>query len=438
MCIPADGDRTAVTETLSILEPEVLNADATAFRALMRHIREVDSEDSTILMVQIENEVGLLGASRDFSPQAESVFNGQVPGELVHTLSKSWDALHPSLRRNLSWFQFFTQNIGPNTSSWSQMFGDSLATNELFMAYHYALYVEHITRAGKQEYPLPMFTNVWQNYVDEDTDKSQPVVVGGGGRPGDYPSGGGVINVIDIWQEFAPSLDFIAPDLYLNDYEAVCAKYRHRGQPLFIPEQRRDEYGARRIWTAYGTYHALCASPFGIDTLDEAESPWTKHFGLLDQVSDQVLAAQACGRETYGFFFDEYNENSGVIDSRHVRMGDWHLTIERSFVFGKPSPGFGMIIHLSDARFLLVGEGFQVRFSSANQQAVFTGILSFIELVSVPNCSVLQAGRKLNGDETRSGQFVIMPVEAPDPGEFPISITIPARTRIAECEVYSF
>ena len=44
--------------------------------------------------------------------------------------------------------------------------------------------------------------------------------------------------------------------------------------------------------------------------------------------------------------------------------------------------------------------------------------------------------RRLNGDETRSGQFVIMPNDDPDYGGFPISITIPARTRIAECEIY--
>lgn len=44
--------------------------------------------------------------------------------------------------------------------------------------------------------------------------------------------------------------------------------------------------------------------------------------------------------------------------------------------------------------------------------------------------------RALNGDETRSGSAVVMPSEKPDYGEFPISITIPAGTGVAECEVY--
>lgn len=97
------------------------------------------------------------------------------------------------------------------------------------MAYHEALYVEQVAKAGKKEYSLPLFTNVWHNYADEDADKSQSAIVGGGEQPGDYQSGGAVVNVLDLWQHFAPSLDFIAPDLYLNDYNAVCWKYRHGG-----------------------------------------------------------------------------------------------------------------------------------------------------------------------------------------------------------------
>lgn len=43
----------------------------------------------------------------------------------------------------------------------------------------------------------------------------------------------------------------------------------------------------------------------------------------------------------------------------------------------------------------------------------------------------------LNGDETKSGRFVIMPGADPDYGGYPICVTIPARSRIAEVEVYA-
>lgn len=424
-----------IVDVLSIFHPAVVEADAAAFEMLMQHIKEIDQDHSTVLMVQVENEVGLLGDSIDAAPEPTKRFHDPVPEQLETMLIRSWELLHPSLKKNLRrWRQ---KSSHPGTCSWSETFGNSPQTDELFMAYHYALYVEQVAKRGKSKYSLPMFTNVWQNYADDDADRSQPIVVGGGGEPGDYPSGGGVVNVLDIWQHFAPSLDFIAPDVYLNDYAAVCAKYRHRGQPLFIPEQRRDEYGARRIWSAYGTHHALCTSPFAIDTLDPQKSPWKKHYHLLAQVADYVLAAQRKGDASYGFFFDNA-ENDETTPTQHlVPLGNWMLSIERSFTFGKPSPGFGMVIQIDVAKFLLVGEGFQVRFTSAIEDSVFTGILSFVEKVYDPQTKQLINGRLLNGDETRSGEVAIMPAEEPDLGDFPICITIPARTSMAECEVYA-
>ncbi|KAH7095297.1 glycoside hydrolase superfamily [Paraphoma chrysanthemicola] len=427
-----------VADVLSIFEPAVVEADAAAFKALLCHIRDIDHAHSTVLMVQVENEVGLLGDSRDASPTATARFNAPVPVELIDMIRTRWPDLHPSLKQSLLTFQQEYQFLEAGITSWPHALGDSSATDELFMAYHYAVYVEEVARAGKSEYPLPMFTNVWQNYADADTDKSQPVVVGGGGRPGDYPSGGAVINVLDVWQHFAPSLDFVAPDLYLNDYNAVCAKYCHAGQPLFIPEQRRDDYGARRVWSAYATYGALGASPFAIDSLDESDNPWRRHFGLLAQVSSSLLAARESNNDTYGFWFDEPVQHGQSAYEHHVVMGAWRLTIERSFVFGQQGSGFGMVVQLSESRFLLVGEGFQVRFASTRKESTFSGILSFVERERLPGTKQMVTGRSLNGDETRSGEVAIMPAQRPDLGFFPICITIPARTGVAEVEVYEF
>lgn len=76
-----------------------------------------------------------------------------------------------------------------------------------------------------------------QNYVGVDADSVFLTLAGSSGSPGDYPSDGGTSNVLDIWQRFAPNLDFIAPDICPNHYGAFCEKYRHRNQPLFIPER---------------------------------------------------------------------------------------------------------------------------------------------------------------------------------------------------------
>ncbi|RFU24064.1 hypothetical protein B7463_g12274, partial [Scytalidium lignicola] len=421
-------------DVVSIFHTEALNADTRAFSALMHHIKEIDQQYSTILMVQVENEVGILGDSRDASSLANKRFVETVPEAVVNHLSKNWDSLHPDLKVNLQVFKSSQKRNG----SWEDVFGKSNRTDELFMAYYYALYLEKIAAAGKAEYPLPLYTNVWQNYLGGDDDNQFPNVAGGGGQPGDYPSGGGVSNVLDIWQTFAPSLDFISPDIYLNEYSSSCAKYRHLDQPLFIPEQRRDDYGARRVWKAFGSYQAIGTSPFGIDTLEPATNPFTKHYGLLSKTKEYILEAHRNAGSSIGFYFDEILPDGRDISPPTIaEFGEFQVTINRSFVFGKPSVGSGILIHLGEARFLLIGWGFQATFKSLSPKSTFTGILSFIEKEVDETTGKLRTLRRLNGDETRSGKFCIMPSEDPDYGSFPICVTIPARTMIAEVEVYS-
>ncbi|KAL2213106.1 glycoside hydrolase [Sarocladium strictum] len=423
-------------DVLSLFHPEGREADAKAFEKLMAHIKEVDEDHSTVLMVQVENETGLLGDSRDGSAAAEGAFSEPVPSDLVQFLSEDWDALHADLKPNLKTFK--ERLSSSSGGDWESVFGKSAQTDELFMAYNYAHYINHVATRGKAVYPIPLYTNVWLDYVGDDSDNDFPLVAGGGGVPGDYPAGGATSNVLDIWQKFAPSLDFVAPDVYLTDYSATCNRYRHRNQPLFIPEQRRDEYGVRRIWIAYGTYAALGTSPFGIDTLEPATNPFTKHYGLLKSVAPIVLEAQRTPDSSVGFCFDELNEDGSDPSKPIIKhWGGYEVTIERCFVFGKAGTGSGMVIHQGDGKFLLIGWGFQVRAKALSPKATFTGFLRFEEkIVEDAETGKLRAGKWLNGDESRSGIFAMMPNEEPDYGGFPICVTIPARTMIAELEFY--
>ena len=272
-----------------------------------------------------------------------------------------------------------------------------------------------------------------------------PTVAGGGAKAGVYPSGGPVPHALDIWDIQAvgtDALDFIAPDLYLHDYEWVNQQYRYKKNPLFIPEQKADLAGARRTWLAYGTYGCIGCSPFGIDTvyMDQSEREgWKRTYGLLRSLSKTILTVQAERPESmFGFFFDEIdNKKSHQKDQWTRTFEDIHMEviIERSFVFGKPAPGSGLVIHQGDGKFLLVGSGFQATFRSTDSESTFTGILSSVEK-EIDGQGNLTTLRTMNGDETRSGMFAIMPNEDPDYGGFPISVTIPARTMIAELELY--
>jgi beta-galactosidase GanA len=60
------------------------DADARAFGALMRHIREVDGQQHTVLMMQVENETGVLGDTRDRSAVANRAYAGLVPAQLMN------------------------------------------------------------------------------------------------------------------------------------------------------------------------------------------------------------------------------------------------------------------------------------------------------------------------------------------------------------------
>lgn len=196
------------------------------------------------------------------------------------------------------------------------------------MADAFARYVAHVASASKSAYNLPLYTNAWLNFEDpallndEDGTDSQrraaggntPLVAAGGSKIGAYPSGGPLPHTFDIWKCHTRNvLAFLAPDLYLQDYDWMCRQYRHENQPLFIPEQRADEHGARRAWLGYGTYGCLGCSPFGIDSIDVKDSPFTETSGLLRSVSKYILDAQAENPdEMFGFFFDEIDgENPG-------------------------------------------------------------------------------------------------------------------------------
>lgn len=406
----------------------------------MRHINELDEGRDTVIMVQVENEVGLRGDSRDRSDIANTAFELPVPEHVVKRLEDEWDDLNGHIRNVLRSHR--KDDLFPRGEGWEGTFGSSQQVDELFMAYHYASYVDTVAQTGKDEYPLPMFANAWQP-------SSEVNAAGGGDTPGVYPSGGPVPSVLDIWQLFCPALDFFSPDIYMGDYDQVCQSYLHRGQPLFIPEQRRDEYGVLRIWSAIGNYGALGTSPFGIDTDHPDTSPFTSHFKLLDEVTPLILLARQRGQQTCGFFFDLYEPDSpDPSPPRSVRFGEWILHIHRAGVFGHPGSGYGMIIapqphdeardDHENAEFIFIGEGYQVEFEATNPDATFSSILSFKEKQMVDGKLVTE--RFLNGDETSSNgstrSVVRMPGPDPDYGGFPIAISIPSRTKIATCRPY--
>jgi Domain of unknown function (DUF5597)/Beta-galactosidase len=213
-----------------------LEADCKAFAALLSHIREIDERDRTVILVQVENEPGIVGPARDRSPEANKLFGGPVPSAFAAALGKS-----------------------PGT--WTQTFGPRFA-EEAFTTYYMARYIDSVAKSGKAAYPLPMYENVWMGgagtndrFYDFD-------------RPGDsYPSGGGQSHTIDLWKAAAPAVDLIAPDIYHRSsivYNVILSRYARRDNPLLIVETGRGIEFARYCFMAIGDYSALGFAQFGV------------------------------------------------------------------------------------------------------------------------------------------------------------------------------
>ncbi len=288
----ADGQS---VEILSAFGTETRSADARAFSALMRHLAKVDSRDHTVMMIQVQNEVGVLGDSRDRSSIANAAFTGPVaPGLLAH-LDEHRSELGSGLlaRWEINGFR--------DEGSWEQVFGTGIETDEIFMAWHYAQYIDAVAAAGKSEYRLPMFVNAWLSSIGS----TPGGWASGGQKPGEWPSGGPLPHTLDIWQAGAPHIDFLAPDIYQPDFQGWCRHYTRSGNPLFIPEMRSGEGGARQVFYALGEHDAVGVSPFAIDSVEVSDNnPLQQSYAVLRQIAPRILEAQ--GESTMvGFLLDE-------------------------------------------------------------------------------------------------------------------------------------
>jgi hypothetical protein len=373
-------------DSLTPLGEASLAADSKAYRALMRHIREADPQH-TVIMMQVENESGLLGDSRDRSALAEAVWNKPVPAELMNYLQKNKANLLPEVSK------IWGANGYKASGTWPEVFGTDAYADEIFMAWHVGRYIGKIAEAGKAELAIPMYANAW-------------LVQKEGQLPGGYPSGGPVSRVMDIWRAAAPKIDLLAPDIYLPDFKGVCASFTRSGNPLFIPEARAS---IPNLFWAIGQHAALGYSPFGIENLSE-DHPLGKAYEVLRGMVPVLTKYQPEGKVMVVV--------EGTERSQTVSMGGYKLAV--SFGGGgrrgpapptQPPPqappqapepaNYGLIINTAPDEFLFVGTGISVVFSADSPGPKIAGIGALDE--GRFDGGKWIPGRRLNGDESGGG-----------------------------------
>ncbi len=381
------------TERLSPFSTTVRDADARAFAQLMQHLHEVDAAAQTVLMVQVENEVGVIPESRDHSSAAEAAFAAPVAPVLLHYLLQHREALDPTLRA--AWEKAGARSAG----SWRELFGDGPLTDDLFMAWQFATYIEQVVVAGKAQYPLPMFANaalIRPNYL-----------------PGQYNSGGPLPHSLDIWHAGAPSLALLSPDLYFNEFAQWAGWYARPDNPLFIPEAQGGATGAANALYAYGHLTAIGFSAFGIDDQDNTpldlagittpgEHPDGAALGdayaVLANLAPLILEKQRLGG------MDAALIEGPAQRAARVGLGDYLATVTAVAGQAGRNARIGVLfIQTGPAEFLVVGSAdAQVSFSTDKPGPPMVGIESLDEEFFEQGAWIV--GRRLNGDESSQGQ----------------------------------
>ncbi|WP_158270251.1 DUF5597 domain-containing protein [Mycetocola zhujimingii] len=406
------------TEHISPFSDEAANRDAEAFARLMDFLASADGTRRTVVMVQVENEVGLLGDSRDRSNLAEQAFEESVPERFFELL-----ASESPLAVRSAW----EANGSLASGTWSTVFGGDIRGDEAFMAHAYASFVERVAAAGSARYPLPLFTNAW---LDSEIDVPGFTVTGGQ-RPGTYPSGGPIAAVAPVWRTFAPTLDLVAPDIYVGDFDLICGRFSEASDgALLIPEMRRDQLGAGQMSVALGAHAALGVSPFGIDSGEASELDAVADlYALIAAVADRLTVADR--RSVQGFHLGDTDESQVLsVGNRRFRAGK-----VRSWGAKDVAPHtYGIIIQTGPLEFLAIGRGFVLEPLDEDGRQV--GILSVDELTRGERGLV--PGRRLNGDETLSGSAWVHPSQGhAAAGGLPIP-SVGENSGITMCKLYEF
>ena len=334
--IRADGEP---IDVLSASSRANLDADKAAFVALMGHLKVLDGSEHTILLVQVENESGIIGSPRDFSTESNKEFAGPVPADMLAAAHKQ-----------------------PGT--WSEVFhGDA---DELFQLYHQAHYLNEIAAAGKAQFDIPLYINAWLSYPPAELPERRLPV------PGiQYPSGGAVQRWVELWHELAPSIQAIAPDIYGDDptfVRDVLAAYHRPDNPLLVPEIAKPDSFAKYDLLAIGE-GAIGVAPFGVDPRgwnilgDVPATGHARNFALLFPMVREIAKLNFEGKLKTSV--EEVGQAQQELD-----FGSWQATIAYGYPQhdGQRAPGtkdahgFALVAQLGPDEFLVTGVDASVSF----------------------------------------------------------------------------
>jgi hypothetical protein len=376
-------------EMLSTSGAATLEAETRAYRAFLEHLARADRE-RTVLMIQLENEVGIAGDSRDRSAAASEAFARPVPAELMQWLEQHRGSLSPAL------LAAWRAAGGQSSGNWQTVFGKTLAADEIFMAWNYARYMGQLAAAGKSVEALPVFTNSW--------------LASPGAIPGDYPSGGPDVLTFDIWKAAAPQIDLNCPDISVANFDQIVRAFHRPDNPLFIPEGLGIGSGVANVFYAVGAQQGLGYSVFGIDNTvrlimfppvmgaappeDLPRLPLARGYAALRELTPLILAHQATGTIDAAWL-------NPTQPSQDIELGGYRLHVELRRTFWDQKTvadlGYALVVAAGADEFFIAGSDVQVTFRPTTPGPAIAGLAADEAGHFVAGRWVVE--RLLNGDD---------------------------------------
>ena len=345
---------------LSPFGEETLAADRKAFVALMTHLAQIDTRH-TVILVQVENEVGTYGLVRDFGAKAQAAFERPVPAAVL--------ARQPAPVKRAA------------SGNWREVYGDY--ADEYFHAWAIASSIEQVAKAGRAVFDVPMYVN---NALRDAVEPLAP-------WKSNFASGGPTYDVIGIYKAAAPHVDIAAPDLYnpaSAQVDATLAKFQRADNPLWVPEMSHAPGYGRVVYDVLGR-GALGIAPFGIDYTSFTNFP----LGAKEAGGPAIVEPFAATYAVFGsmdrlwarWAFEGRTHGVAEGDDRKdqtIALGSWTATVSfQEWQFGekswpnhpsevppgteKPSGGVA-IAQVGPDEFVITGQHARVRIASTKPQ----------------------------------------------------------------------
>ena len=399
-------DQGEATDYVSAFCMAARDADAKAFAALMRYIRERDTRQM-VLFMQVENETGLWQQSIDHSSQALNAYNRSVPSELIRFLESRESTLDTPMKDK------WVENGRRTKGTWKEVFGDNLFTEAFFMQWAYASYIEKVAAAGKAEYDIPMYLNtvamptggftinpgLTQGSAPQTGQTGLPKPdspSAGGGNPFGsrsplFPSGAPIYSAIDMYKVFCPSIDFCSPDIYVPAFKNVSDAYTRTDNPLFVPETGRN---AAPAYYTLAHNNGIGFSAFAIEDAF-LDKEYVGTYRTLEELLPLISRYQGTG--LMDGFLREGQETESSFELDGFRVDVRYISGEKA--------AYGLVIKTGPETFVLSGVGALVTISRLDDRKVTR--YEWVEEGRFGEDGWI-AEVRLNGDQTSHGQEVYL------------------------------